>query len=307
MNYIFIGGTPRGFEVIRILIEKNYFPDYVIVLKEDEHETVKASVDIIKLLEKNNISYSLKKKIGEEEVKIIKEKKRDFALVCGWRTLIDTGLSSYFKVGFLAAHDSLLPAYRGFAPINWAMICGEKVCGVTLFQITEGETDSGPVYKQKVVTIEEQDYAEDVYKKIILATKDLCLDFIESYSVGKVTFTKQDESAATYTCKRTPQDGRVNWNNSSTEVVNFIRALAPPYPGAFCYFQGEEYIICKASLGVQNLKKFVKNIPGRVIQILPEGIEVMCGSGTIFISQWGKKGEFCSPADTIKSISTTLA
>lgn len=306
MDYIFIGGTPRGYEVLKTLIGEGHPPDYAVVLKEDEHETNQASPDITKLLDEKRIPYSLKKKIGPAETEIIKQKKREFAVVCGWRTLIDPSLDEYFHYGFLAAHDSLLPKYRGFAPINWAMICGETETGVTLFRIQEGETDSGPVCGQKTVSIDEDDYAEDVYKKIIKATTELYLEFIADLGKGTISFMSQDESQATYTCKRTPADGKINWHLPAAEVLNFIKALAPPYPGAFCYFGGEKYIIHRAGKGLQDEKKYVKNIPGRVIQVDESGIEVMCGERSVFITSWSKNGVVSNPRETVKSITATL-
>ena len=305
MEYIFIGGTPRGFEVIKTLITHGHLPDYAVVLKEDEHETNKASSEITDLLKENKIKFSLRKKLAEEDKEVISLKKRDFAIVCGWRTLIDTKLDQYLKYGFLAAHDSLLPKYRGFAPINWAMICGEQETGVTLFRINEGETDSGPVYAQKKVSIEANDYANDVYKKIITATVDLYLQLIKDLNNGELVFTSQKESEASYTCKRTPADGRINWKQSSTEVLNFIRALAPPYPGAFCYLEEQKFIIHRAEKGKDD-KRYVQYIPGRVISIRDGNIEVMCGNGTVIISEWSREAVVSSPAETVRSITVTL-
>jgi methionyl-tRNA formyltransferase len=306
VEYVFIGGTPRGYQLLKALINKGYIPDFAVVLKEDPHESQTASTELIKLLTEHNIGYSLKKKLGVEEIDIIAKKKRDLAVVCGWRTLIDTSLDQYFKHGFLAAHDSLLPKYRGFAPINWAMICGERQTGVTLFRITEGETDSGPVYDQKIVSIDDVDYAEDVYRKIITATTDLYLNLFHDLENGNIVFRTQNESEATYTCKRTPADGRIDWSLASGQVLNFIRAIAPPYPGAFCYFQGEKFIVHRAEKGENDGKKYVQNIAGRVINIRNGCVEVMCGSGSIMISEWSKESVVSKPAETIKSISLSL-
>ncbi len=308
MNFIFIGGTRRGLDVLKTFIEKGYYPDFAVVLKEEEHETIKISLEIIKLLETKGVKYFCKKKLGKEECDLIKEKKRDFAIVCGWRTLIDPNLRLQFNYGFLAAHDSLLPKYRGFAPLNWAMICGETETGVTLFQITDGDVDSGPVFGQKIVSIEPDEYAEDVYKKIIRATTELYLEFLDRLKKNeKIIFVEQDESTATYTCKRIPEDGKIRWDQTSIEILSLIRALAPPYPGAFCGFKGEDFVISKARLGMQNSKIFAKYIPGRVISISNDGVEVMCGRGSILINEWIKKGIANNPCENIKSISTTLS
>ena len=151
MRYIFIGGTRRGFKVLEALLKLGKRPDYCFILKEDVHEQIIYSKKLSELAESNCIPYNIKKKIDNSDYAIFQKSIRDFVLVCGWRTLIDYKLSEYFKLGFLAAHDSLLPKYRGFAPINWSIINGETKTGVTLFKINESEADSGDIIAQNEV------------------------------------------------------------------------------------------------------------------------------------------------------------
>lgn len=308
MNFIFIGGTNRGFSVLKALIELNFLPDYVIILKEDEHEELKYSNNISDFVKQYSIPYSIKKKIGEKDILKIQEKQRDFAIVCGWRTIIPYYLTNYFKLGIVAAHDSLLPKYRGFAPINWAIINGEKTVGVTLFLINNGLVDSGDIISQKKVAVEKDDFALDVFKKITVATVSAFIEFIKNYKKKNITLKKQDDKKATYTCKRSPADGRINWNENSTNIYNFIRALAPPYPGAFCFFKGEKYIILKAKIGDFNTLKYVGNIPGRVIKINIDSIEVLCSEGSIKILNWINldRNIIETPSLRVRSITETL-
>jgi methionyl-tRNA formyltransferase len=308
MEYIFIGGTYRGYQLFKTLIEEGHKPAYAVFLKEDEHEPVKYSDELAQIAAANNIPCAVKKKLGEKDHAIIREKQRDFMVVCGWRTLIEPELNNYFKLGMLAAHDSLLPKYRGFAPTNWAIINGEKESGVTLFLINEGETDSGDVLGQERIRIGENEFAGEIYDKVVAATLKLYKDFFTAYEKGTVQLVKQDESGASYTCKRTPEDGRIDWSKSSKEVFNLIRGIAPPFPGAYCILNDTTYIIHKAELGKDNDKNYVSFIPGRVLRINKDGVEVMCGKGTINITQWAKAGSDTveAPADTVKSITLTL-
>ncbi len=307
-EYIFIGGTYRGYKLLEALLLNNYIPSYLVVLKEDDHEVDKYSNNIIQLATAKNINYSVKKKLNSIDFEIIKSREFDFALVCGWRTIIPDELNKQFRMGMLAAHDSLLPKYRGFSPLNWAIINGEKETGVTLFRINEGEVDSGDIIEQEKVTIESLEYAIDVYEKVTQATISVHLKFLTDFKNGTLNFSKQLESEATYTCKRSPADGKVNWNKSSEEIFNFIRALAHPYPGAFCEYGGKKYHIRKAALGKNNSKKYSGKIVGRVISVQPDYIEVMCGEGTINITQWEDKenGIVESPSVLVKSIVATL-
>ncbi len=277
-------------------------------MPEDDHEVMKYSTNIIEVCESNEIPYELTKKLKEDAVDNITKMDLDFGIVCGWRTLISPLIFSKFKLGLIAAHDSLLPKYRGFAPLNWAIINGEKESGVTMILINEGEVDSGDITLQDKIKILGSDYAIDVYEKIVLLTIELFLKFIRLYLDKKIRLQKQDESMATYCCKRIPADGKINWNNSSDDVYNLIRGIAHPYPGAFCEYEEEKYHIRKANIGIQNNKEFMGGIPGRVVKIYDDGIEVLCKEGTIKINEWEDKniGTVCNPREIIKSITATL-
>jgi methionyl-tRNA formyltransferase len=308
MRFIFIGGTYRGFKVLSSLFEQKHFPVFAVILKEDEHEENKFSNKIVDLLIEYNIPFIIRRKIKNEDAEEITKLQCDFAIVCGWRSIINIDVLHSFKFGMVAAHDSLLPQHRGFAPINWGIINGEKKGGVTLFLLHEGETDSGFIISQQEVTIEFTDYAIDVYEKVVSTTVQLYENFIKNYQNNSIQLIEQDESKASYTCKRTPSDGKIEWNDSSTAIYNLIRALAPPYPKAFCYYNGIEYRIHKAEIGPNNLKNYVGRIPGRVINYSPSGIEVLCGKGTILITLWEQieLKIISSPYKDIKSIAVSL-
>lgn len=308
IRFGFIGGTVRGYKLIEALLINNLIPEFSVILKEDDHENEKYSAEISSMLNKHKVPNHIKKKLTDDDYKKIQESNPDFVIVSGWRSLIDTGVNKYIKSGFIAAHQSLLPKYRGFAPLQWAMINGDKETGVTLFQINDGEVDSGRIISQKRIPINFEEYADEVDKKLIECTIELYMDFFENYKSSRISYREQNESEATYTCKRIPDDGKIDWNKSSLEIYNLIRALAYPFPGAFCYFNNTCYNIKKASPGKNNDKKFAAYIPGRVIHIDPKGIEVMCGNGTIQISEWENKitGVANIPSDVVKSISDTL-
>lgn len=309
MKFGFIGGTPRGYELFQALLYNQHKPEFCFILKEDEHENVKVSTEFLELANNNAVIASVKKKLVAEDYSLIKSQSLDFIIVCGWRTLINCDIIDNLKLGIIAAHDSLLPKYRGFAPLNWAIINGETETGVTLFAINEGEVDSGDILLQEKVSIELNDNALDVYKKITAATITAYMKIIKNYiENNKVDFIQQDEREATYTCKRTPEDGKINWENSSLKIYNLIRALAFPYSGSYFYYDNQKYEIRAASLGPQNAKIFTGNIPGRIIRISNEGIEVLCGSGTILIKEiYENKSNLVLPANQLfKSIAIKL-
>jgi len=308
IKYAFIGGTLKGYKLLLSLLNKKIIPQYAVFLKEDEHEVLKYSSDLLEIAQQYDIPAQCGKKISSESLEILKSLELDFIVVCGWRYIIDTSLNNYVKLGMLAVHESLLPKYRGFAPINWAIINGEKETGVTIFKIEEGEVDSGKILKQNKVIIEDTDYAFDVYEKIIQATIDAYHDIFEDYLNNSISFQEQDEAKATYTCKRTPLDGKIDWTKDSSTVFNLVRALAHPYPGAYCVLGNDTYHIRKVRLGDFNTKKYVGRIVGRVVKIDSEGIEVLCGEGSLKIMEWENKSTNTveNPNQNVKSILTTL-
>lgn len=307
-KFIFIGGTNRGYELLKALLKKKYIPKSAVILKEDEHERLKYSEKISGMLIKNKIPFTIKKKLEKKDYDKIRKIVPDFILVYGWRTLIDIKISRHVKYGIIAAHQSLLPEYRGFAPVQWVIINGEKETGVTLFQISKGEPDSGKIFFQKKIPIGSDEYAAEIDKKIIKASIELFLTLFESVKKGQITFTRQDETKATYACRRVPDDGKINWGDTSKNIYNLIRALAHPYTGAFCKYNENTYLIRRAKLGDSNQKRIAGKIPGRVFKIRQDGIEVLCGEGTIFISEWENKsdGIVSCPSKEVKSITATM-
>jgi methionyl-tRNA formyltransferase len=309
VNYIFIGGTYRGWKTLEVLMNSGHIPKQCVILKEDDHEILRYSERIAALAESRKVPFEIKEKLADGDYQLMNNANHDLAVVCGWRTIIDPSCASSFRLGLVAAHDSLLPKYRGFAPLNWAIINGETETGVTLFLIGEGEVDSGAVISQLKVPISRNDYAIDVYEKITDATITLFEDLFTSYQKGAVPISAQDENQATYTCKRSPQDGAIDWRHPWSRVYDLIRALAHPYPGAFCASSGKTYHIRKASPGHYLQRDYVGRIPGKVIDIRPTGIEVLCGNGSLFIEEWENKEASIveCPSHSIKSINTTLS
>jgi len=303
-SYIFIGGAKRGYELIKNLIENYNPPSFAFVQKEDNHEEADFS-SLIENLTGTEGNCKITKKLSEEDYKLISSSNYDFCVVCGWRTIIKLDkISTYFKYGVLAAHDSLLPLYRGFAPTNWAIINGEKYCGVSIFKINDGEVDSGEIYSQKSVLIEDDDDINSVMVKVTQATVDGYHDIFDN--IECIEPVHQNDELATYTCKRCPDDGEINWDKSSVEVYNLIRALIPPYPASYTYFSGDKLFVNSAKIGVFNDRVFVGRIPGKVISINENGIEVMCGKGTVLISEVIYKGEKMLPNKIVKSITHTF-
>ena len=307
-TFLFIGGTERGAKLLEALLQDGRVPTECYLLQEDSHEVMQPSKAIATLLEERGIPCHITRKLEAADYAHIKENTWDLAVVCGWRTMIKPDILPAFRLGMIAAHDSLLPKYRGFAPLNWAIINGEEETGVSFFLINDGGVDTGKILEQIRVPILPNDYALDVYKRITQATIQGYRKIFADYEAGTISQTTQDETKATFTCKRIPADGKIHWAKPSKDIWNLIRALAYPYPGAFTEWNGGTYIIRRAALGKQNASTYVGRIPGRIIGRSKQSIEVLCGEGTIEIFEWerGSDGIIECPAETILSLSATL-
>jgi methionyl-tRNA formyltransferase len=172
----------------------------------------------------------------------------DLILVIGWYYLVPRSLRQLAVRGALGLHASLLPRFRGGAPLVWAMINGETQTGVSLFHLEDG-VDEGDVIAQKSFPIARDDDISDVIHKTQTCSVELIRKYIPLFAEGHAPRIRQDASFATVMPQRKPEDGKINWAvQSADEVYNWVRAQTRPYPGAFSYFGTEKLIIWKCRL-----------------------------------------------------------
>ncbi|MCF8177957.1 MAG: formyltransferase [Sulfuritalea sp.] len=157
----------------------------------------------------------------------------DFFFSFYYRLMLKAPLLALPKHGAFNMHGSLLPKYRGRVPVNWAIIHGERETGATLHQMVE-KPDAGDIVAQQAVPILPDDTAHDVFNKLTVAA-EMALDrVLPQLLTGHVALHPQELAAGSYFGGRKAEDGRIDWNRTAAEVHNLIRAVAPPYPGAFC-------------------------------------------------------------------------
>jgi methionyl-tRNA formyltransferase len=168
-----------------------------------------------------------------ELVKEIAALRPDFLFSFYYRRMLAPGLLDAPVRGALNMHGSLLPRYRGRAPVNWAVIKGERETGATLhYMVTK--PDAGDIVAQQAVPILPNDNAFDVFGKVTLAA-EIALDrVLPDLLAGTAARTAQDLARGSYFGGRRPEDGRIDWNLGAAEIHNLVRGVAPPYPGAFC-------------------------------------------------------------------------
>ncbi len=156
----------------------------------------------------------------------------DLILSVYYRHMIGTKILAMPPLGAWNIHGSLLPKYRGRAPINWAVLHGESRIGMTLHRMVKS-ADAGDVVDQEGVAIGPRDSAEVAFRKVMPCARVLLARQMDALLAGTAKETPQDHSQATTFGGRTPEDGRINWNQTSAQIFNLIRAVTDPYPGAF--------------------------------------------------------------------------
>lgn len=179
------------------------------------------------------------------------EWRPDFILVIGWYHMIPKRIRGMAPLGCAGVHASLLPRYRGGAPLVWAMINGARKTGVSLFHLGDG-VDDGDIIGQESFEIANTDTIAEVLGKCEEATVALLQHYIPMIKAGTASRTPQDVSQATVYSQRSPDDGRIDWTWPADKIRRFIRAQTRPYPGAFTEFGGKRIRIWDAE--IENIK-----------------------------------------------------
>jgi len=223
-----------------------------------------------------------------------------------WRYLVPRAVYGQARLGAFAFHDSLLPAYRGFAPSVWAILNGDDHTGVTLFEVAEG-VDTGPIVAQKRVPIDPGDTIADVLPRVTRTYLDVLNEQLPALLAGNAPRAAQDDRLATYTCRRIPDDNRIDWAMPAHTIFNLIRAVTAPYPGAFTAFNGRKLTVWGAQR-LPDCPPYIGRIPGRIVEVRPgAGSVVLTGDGALLLTSVQVEGEPRRPAsDVLASLSHTL-
>ncbi len=310
MKTLFIGSTKRGYLTLKALLEKKITVVGIISLEQDKHEVERYEAPIRELAAAHRVPIWETKWMKDRDYAgiIRNELKPDIALVVGCRILLPTEVYTIPPRGSLAVHDSFLPEYRGFAPLNWSIINGENHTGVSLFHLTE-ETDGGDIVARKKIPFGKDETAIQVYERVITETVDMVLKAWPLLAKNKARRLKQNYQTGSITCSRTPPDGCIDWNKSTKEIYDLVRALTKPYPGAYTFFGGKKLMVWGAKPGPKK-PVYVGRIPGRVVGVSAENghIDVLTCDGVLRITEVQVEGaETSLPASqVIKSVKATL-
>lgn len=230
----------------------------------------------------------------------------DLLFAVSWRYMIPAAVYEQARLGAFVFHDSLLPAYRGFAPTVWAIANGEDHTGVTLFHMADA-VDSGDVVAQQRIDIAPDETIADVLDHVTQAYLHVLEAYLPSLMDGSAPRIPQEHELATYTCKRTPGDNVIDWTTSSLHIHNLIRAVTAPYPGATTTLDGAPLRVWRAER-LPDFKRYIGRVPGRVVEVWPErGAVVLTGDGALLLTDVSlDAGPPVNAADILNRLSQTL-
>lgn len=266
MKIVFIGCVAIALKCLKQIIKDGWEVEAIFTLAKKYAAKTSGFVNFSPIAKRYRISlYKVKDLNTSLHIKRIKKINPDLIMVCGWQRLICKEILNVPSKGTVGFHSSLLPKYRGRAPVNWAIINNEKRSGVTMFYCTV-QPDAGNIIAQEIFPINISDTCATVYDKAAKGTCILVHKFLPKISKETVRRIKNKSISHKLWPRRKPEAGRINWNRNALDVYNWIRALTHPYPGAFTFYKGKKIFVWK-SVYKNRIKNYNFN-PGEIVKVI---------------------------------------
>lgn len=279
---IFMGTPDFAVPALNALFNANY--QIINIISQPNHakgrKQIISDTPIAKFAKSKKLDLLQPESINSTEMKeYLLHSEVDLIITAAYGQIVKEEILSIPKFGCINLHASLLPKYRGAAPINAAVINGETETGVTIMQMDKG-MDTGDILFQKSTMIDKNETAGELFDRLALLAADSLIDFLPEFFEGKYTPLKQDPELATYTMKMDRNTGEIDWHKSATEIFNLIRGTQP-WPGAFTYFDHKRLKVFSAEVIAQeeNTSSFE---PGELINC-EDGFTVQCGKDALHI------------------------
>ncbi len=282
---IFMGTPMFSVPILKSLYQNGYSIECVYTQppqKSQRGQKINKS-PIQKISETLNLEFRSPNSLKEnsEEFEFFKSINADLAIVVAYGQIIPKEFLNLTKNGFINIHASILPRWRGAAPIQRAIMNLDKETGLSIMKIAE-ELDTGPLCNTYRINIEGNLNAVEISEKLSFLAAEKILDNIDDILDGKSNFIEQDHSMATYASKIEKSEGQIDWNDDANNIIGKINGLYPS-PGAFFIYNGERYKILKADIG---------NGVGNPGDVISNYLEIVCGKNqSIKISEIQRQGK----------------
>lgn len=290
MNILFMGTPDFAIPSLASLIEQGYTISAVVTQpdrpKGRKRELTPPPVKAY-ALEHGLIVLQPEKLRSPEGVAQVTAFAPDLIITAAYGQILPKSVLDLPRLGCINVHGSLLPRYRGGAPIQRSIINGESVTGVTLMYMAEG-LDTGDMISRVEVPITDEDTAGSMFEKLSVAGAKLLLEWLPRIVEGSIVRTPQADSEATYAPNLSREDEKLDWNHSSREVFNRVRGLNP-MAGGFTYLDGEVFKVWGTGIPQESDlvigPEWESQVPGSVLETGSFGIRVRTGDGSIVLTE----------------------
>lgn len=288
MNLIFMGTPDFAVPTLKTLHTSRHSIQAVVTQPDrpkGRGQEMQASPVKLYALEQGLKVYQPEKASAPEFVAELAELKPDLIVVIAYGQILRENILSLPRHFCMNIHASLLPKYRGAAPINWAIINGDKETGVTTMRMDKG-LDTGDILLMKKVTIEDDDTAQHLHDKLSEAGGALALETVDQLESGQLKFIPQNDAESTYASKMKKEDGCLHWNQTAEAIRNRARGMEP-WPGTFGFLKGKRLRFCKVETGPGTKD----DAPGVVMRVSDYGIEIGTLKDRIIVTEIQPEGK----------------
>lgn len=289
---IFVGTVHEAVPALGVLLDSGVEITQVVTLPAGRAASTSGFVDLEPLARAHGIEVRRCADINSaDSVRHVRELRPDLMVVTGWTRLLSAELLGVPPRGVVGFHASLLPRYRGRAPVNWAILRGEARTGNTMMYLDAG-TDTGDIIDQQAVPIGPDDTCATVYAKVGEAGADMLGRHLRALLDGTAPRRPQGPADGPPLPKRTPGMGITDWNRPARAVHDWIRALTWPYPGAFGFLAGRKIMLWASAPDDTG----AAGVAGEVLGWDEDGVRVATADGAILLSSMSDAGDAPGPA-----------
>ncbi len=281
MKIIFMGTPDFAVGTLRSLAEAGH--EITLVVSQPDkpkgrgHAMVPTPVKVV--AEELGIPVFQSVKIREAK-DVLEKTEADVCVVAAFGQIIPASILHMKKYGCINVHASLLPKYRGAAPIQWAVIDGEKESGVTIMQMDEG-LDTGDMLAKVIVPLDEKETGGSLFDKLSEAGGRLCVETLAKLEKGEITPEKQGESPTAYASMLDKKMGNIDWNKSAVVIERLVRGLNP-WPSAYTHLDGKTLKIWACDVLPQSASK---GESGEILEVTKDAIHVQTGDGILVLRE----------------------
>ena len=294
MRFGWIGVHTEGLPALEGLLEARAPLAAAITLRPELAATRSGAADYRTVCGRAGLPlYEVANVNDESTLQLLRDLKLDVVFVIGWSQILKPATLQTARVGMIGAHASLLPHNRGSAPVNWALIRGERMTGNSLMWLAEG-VDAGDLIDQTAFCISPYDTCATLYGRVAESNRDMLLRLLPALLAGEHPGAPQRHSNEPVLPRRRPADGLVDWRGDAASIYAFVRALTRPYPGAFSWLDNRRWTIWEAALlppALGRVDAMAASVPGETLGPVVSPTEaacgqvVGCGTGAILLLQ----------------------